>query len=527
MKKQLLSLALALLLLLNACATADRPLTAAELLDLGEKYLLEQSYEQALIQFTKLIEIEPMNPRGYTGAAEAYVGLGQQAEAIEILQKGYKLIGDDSIKNMLLALGIDEDSIPFHASTDASEPDISDDGNLTGRTMFSLEDLEAWGYPHGMKASDILASELYQRYHPNQDTWNEKIWVGTGANAHSECVISHVQIEDDSIAGPRGVKVGMSYEEIISLFRCDNPDALLDGSNPGGNHSIRIYNNRQSEQNLGQYAHLSFSSENDGYANLSYEIQYYNEDGTNSNEGCSLYFNLQNGAVSSIYISYHYDEHADFEAIMMPNQEPPELIDFNSITFLGRGLFDIFNSDIFTIADTAKKYGFMMDASSITNDDDSDHWYYSSPFSDWSCHISALQNKISPHVNLLGYGHLGYTQVGKIGIGDIDMSDSLSTVLTKWGFADGEGMAEYLLSFTGKPLNEFRFEWDSSWKWNHGVDNYRISISTYPSGGSVEDTNPFNGAWSLAFAPVEYEKYTLVLRFDNDRFVEYYAHRDH
>ena len=96
--KQALSiiLTLTLLLALAACATADRPLTATELLELGEKYLLEQSYAQALVQFTKLIEIEPMNPRGYTGAAEAYVGLGQPDKAEAVLRQGLEVLPDNA-----------------------------------------------------------------------------------------------------------------------------------------------------------------------------------------------------------------------------------------------------------------------------------------------------------------------------------------------------------------------------------------------------------------------------------------------
>lgn len=75
---------------------AERPLAATELLDLGEKYLLELNYEQALVQFLKVIEVEPMNPRGYTGAAEAYVGLGDTTSAEEILKKGFAVLPNNS-----------------------------------------------------------------------------------------------------------------------------------------------------------------------------------------------------------------------------------------------------------------------------------------------------------------------------------------------------------------------------------------------------------------------------------------------
>ncbi|MCL2357292.1 MAG: hypothetical protein FWC70_09080 [Defluviitaleaceae bacterium] len=40
-----------------ACTPAERPLTAVELLNLGERFLLDLNFEQALIQFTRLIEI--------------------------------------------------------------------------------------------------------------------------------------------------------------------------------------------------------------------------------------------------------------------------------------------------------------------------------------------------------------------------------------------------------------------------------------------------------------------------------------
>ena len=81
--------------LFTACAKTDKPPTAAELLALGEKYLLEMDYEQAIVAFEQLIEIEPMNPRGYTGAAEAYAANGQEIQARRILRRGANLLPDD------------------------------------------------------------------------------------------------------------------------------------------------------------------------------------------------------------------------------------------------------------------------------------------------------------------------------------------------------------------------------------------------------------------------------------------------
>ena len=44
-----------------SCAQPERPLSAVELINLGERYLLELNFEQALVHFTTLIEIEPMS----------------------------------------------------------------------------------------------------------------------------------------------------------------------------------------------------------------------------------------------------------------------------------------------------------------------------------------------------------------------------------------------------------------------------------------------------------------------------------
>jgi hypothetical protein len=70
-------------------------LTVTELLALGEKYLLEHDYEKALVHFLEVIEVEPMNPRGYTGAAEAYVGLDRADDAVSVLRSGLTVLPEN------------------------------------------------------------------------------------------------------------------------------------------------------------------------------------------------------------------------------------------------------------------------------------------------------------------------------------------------------------------------------------------------------------------------------------------------
>lgn len=75
--------------------TEDK-LSLEEYLTLGEKYLLELDYEKAIVTFNKILKIDPMNVRGYTGLADAYIGTGNIEKAIEVLEKGIGVLSGDS-----------------------------------------------------------------------------------------------------------------------------------------------------------------------------------------------------------------------------------------------------------------------------------------------------------------------------------------------------------------------------------------------------------------------------------------------
>lgn len=72
-----------------------------EQLDLGNKYLDNQDYEEAVIAFTKAIEIAPMSVEAYMGAAEAYIGMGNLEQAKEILEQGLEYISDVGLEGKL------------------------------------------------------------------------------------------------------------------------------------------------------------------------------------------------------------------------------------------------------------------------------------------------------------------------------------------------------------------------------------------------------------------------------------------
>lgn len=84
----------------------------SEHIDPGRKYLIELSYDKAVIEFTEAINIDPNNVDAYLGLAEAYEKIGDIPKAIEWLEKGFSITGDPQIKEMLdrLRTLVDSDS---------------------------------------------------------------------------------------------------------------------------------------------------------------------------------------------------------------------------------------------------------------------------------------------------------------------------------------------------------------------------------------------------------------------------------
>ena len=155
-KVALITIIAILLTMLTACAKPEAQLSVTELLDLGEKYLLEMNYEQAVVQFLKVIEIEPKNPRGYTGAAEAYVGLGQMDKAIAVLRQGQEQLPDDPeiMEKMSELSNADYERIytEYMESTqwqDEYEPQDEYESDITDFkiTTFKIFDLDDNGIP--------------------------------------------------------------------------------------------------------------------------------------------------------------------------------------------------------------------------------------------------------------------------------------------------------------------------------------------------------------------------------------------
>lgn len=70
-------------------------------INLGQRYLLDNEYEQAIACFEQIIKIEPKNTEAYIGLANAYYQNGELKQAIKVLKKGYKQTDNEEIKELL------------------------------------------------------------------------------------------------------------------------------------------------------------------------------------------------------------------------------------------------------------------------------------------------------------------------------------------------------------------------------------------------------------------------------------------
>lgn len=89
------------------------------------KYLVEMNYEQAIVEFDKILEIDPMNVEAYLGKARAYYAMGDVDKAIDTLKDGYEKTGDDRIWKLLTEY--DNDLLTFPDETFSETIDTTPD----------------------------------------------------------------------------------------------------------------------------------------------------------------------------------------------------------------------------------------------------------------------------------------------------------------------------------------------------------------------------------------------------------------
>lgn len=77
---QLIAVIVLVAVLLTSCGS--KAATAMDKIELGQKYLTELNYTEAVASFTEAIKLDPDNIQAYMGRAEAYMALGEYDKAL-------------------------------------------------------------------------------------------------------------------------------------------------------------------------------------------------------------------------------------------------------------------------------------------------------------------------------------------------------------------------------------------------------------------------------------------------------------
>lgn len=99
-------------------------------LALGQKYLEEMNYEQAVVAFELALEIEPMSVEAYLGLVEVYIRTGDFEIALEYATKGYEVTKDERLKEKINM--IESGNIFAENGWIMKESDYEGDGSLNG-----------------------------------------------------------------------------------------------------------------------------------------------------------------------------------------------------------------------------------------------------------------------------------------------------------------------------------------------------------------------------------------------------------
>ena len=179
--------------LLTACGS--KAATAADKIELGQKYLTELNYTEAIASFTEAIKLDPNNIQAYMGRAEAYMALGEYDKALEDYQFVCEKTEEMPYTRALSYIGQAE----VYEKTDEPEKAISDyelsKALLNANDAGKAEDVSEEDV--GVKLVQVLYAhaalcETLKNYNTALEDYNDLLELGENTAAKRDEVLSQL-----------------------------------------------------------------------------------------------------------------------------------------------------------------------------------------------------------------------------------------------------------------------------------------------------------------------------------------------
>ena len=206
--KRLICIFLIAAILLIACGTGKSGLTWQEQYDLGMQYLTEGDYEEAIVAFTAAIEIYPNQALAYVGRGDAYILSGETNDQITAAEADYLTALElDSaaadvygkLADVYLLLGDSEKALQILQQG----ADITGDEEL----LIRLEELFAEMSPEEEEIEEAAEDEnsIFQGYYNKlielQNLYGECEWITTQNNSYLKglCFARLIDFDADGV----------------------------------------------------------------------------------------------------------------------------------------------------------------------------------------------------------------------------------------------------------------------------------------------------------------------------------------
>ena len=203
-KNLLLFAAVTLLAILLFAACGSKAATAADKIELGQKYLIELNYTEAIASFTEAIKLDPNNIQAYMGRAEAYLALGEYDKALEDYQFVCEKTEEMPYTRALSYIGQAE----VYGKTDEPEKAVSD--YELSKALLSASDVG--------KAENALC-EILKNYNTALEDYNDLLKLGEKVDSKRGEILSQL---GESIEEENGL-LGTEADKVASEPNTEEP----------------------------------------------------------------------------------------------------------------------------------------------------------------------------------------------------------------------------------------------------------------------------------------------------------------